>query len=590
MGLWTSLLVLTAGLAFCHAKSTSKTEFWVALPENVYFQISRMMEKNVNKLTQEAYQEIELLMWDHIELVHDLDKGIYNPDADPTTVYIIMPYWVFQKVTYKLQENIGSFTLQIYREIQLLLWDHIEFLEPTLLGRETRDDTCPLGADYSGSPKGHVTHYSNDPTGNNCDLNWANLEASGLAGWTFFAALPKNPGTENDRYEAGLNCGRCVKVKCSCDQELFPGACQPGGEEAIVMVTDSCPSCPNAGDLDLSTDAWNKVTGNEGFSKYDGTWEFVDCPSSFKSGAMKLRMKGGTSKYWYAFQPENHINKIVRIEMTSGGQTRPLTFGEIDGFWWKGEEMIDFPATVKVYSEAGGCWSAVLEETDVGGDNEVEMDANCDGDEGATDGDDDTTDDGATDDGATDGGATDDGATDDGATDDGATDDGATGDGATDGDSNTGTNDDTDDETGGETDECESSCDLLNIHNWSSGITGAFSIVVPEDTSKWEMTVTFDKKVSRLEAYEGKQEKCTGKVCTFTNEHWNGRQKAGDTLTLNFQGHGRFPTIVSFAFNGKTCYGEEADAACAEKRAKDKAENKFSALDKLKVLLKRLHM
>jgi len=234
---------------------------------------------------------------------------------------------------------------------------------------------CPFGADYPGTTVGHITHYSSSPSGNNCDLNWANLEASGLDGWTHFAALPKNPGTDADRYEAGANCGRCVKVKCSCKQELFDGACQPGGKETILMVTDSCPSCPYVGDIDTSTDGWNDLTGNEGFSKYDGTWEFIECPSNFKTGPMTLRMKGGTSKYWYAFQPENHKNKITSMEISFGGQTKEMVFGEIDGFWWKGTEIMEFPATVTMHNDQGESASVTLTgEDEVFGDNELTLD------------------------------------------------------------------------------------------------------------------------------------------------------------------------------------------------------------------------
>ena len=203
---------------------------------------------------------------------------------------------------------------------------------------EETDGECHLGADYPGTTIGHLTVYAASPSGNNCDLNWSNLEASGLKGWTHFAALPKNPGTDADRYEAGANCGRCVKVKCSCHQELFPGACA-AGEEVIVMVTDSCPSCPYVGDLDLSNAAWDDVSGNEGPSKYDGTWEFIECPSDFKTGPMKLRMKGGSSKYWHAFQPENHKNKVTSMSINGV----EMIFGDIDGFWWKGNGIMEFP-------------------------------------------------------------------------------------------------------------------------------------------------------------------------------------------------------------------------------------------------------
>jgi len=238
---------------------------------------------------------------------------------------------------------------------------------------EESDGVCHLGDDYPGATIGHLTVYAASPSGNNCDLNWSNLEASGLDGWTHFAALPKNPGTDADRYEAGANCGRCVKVKCSCHQELFPGACAEG-KEVIVMVTDSCPSCPYVGDLDLSNAAWDDVSGNEGPSKYDGTWEFIECPSNFKSGPMKLRMKGGSSKYWHAFQPENHKNKVTSMSINGV----EMIFGDIDGFWWKANGIMEFPAKVTMNNEDGECASITLNgEEEVFGDNELVMDGEC---------------------------------------------------------------------------------------------------------------------------------------------------------------------------------------------------------------------
>ena len=247
-------------------------------------------------------------------------------------------------------------------------------------GEETTPGECTLGEDYPGATVGHLTHYSSNPSGNNCDLNWTNLEASGLDGWTYFGALPKNPGTDADRYEGGLNCGRCVKVKCSCEQEYdyAQGACQPDGQEVILMVTDSCPSCPYVGDLDLSTDAWNGVTGNADFSKFDGTWEFIECPSNFKTGPMMLRMKGGSSKWWYAFQPENHKNKVTSMDITFNGATTEMAFGPIDGFWWQGDTILEFPVIVEAKNEDGVCATVTLNsEDEVFGDNEVVMDGEC---------------------------------------------------------------------------------------------------------------------------------------------------------------------------------------------------------------------
>merc|ERR1712136_37092 len=76
-----------------------------------------------------------------------------------------------------------------------------ETVEESEEEEDTEDETdgeCSLGADYPGATIGHLTVYAASPSGNNCDLNWSNLEASGLDGWTHFAALPKNPGTDAD--------------------------------------------------------------------------------------------------------------------------------------------------------------------------------------------------------------------------------------------------------------------------------------------------------------------------------------------------------------------------------------------------------
>ena len=65
----------------------------------------------------------------------------------------------------------------------------------------------------------------------------------------------------------------------------------PSGKETILMITDSCPSCHLPGDLDLSLAAWNTFSGNEGPSRYEGTWEFIECPKNFVDGPARLRVK-----------------------------------------------------------------------------------------------------------------------------------------------------------------------------------------------------------------------------------------------------------------------------------------------------------
>jgi len=75
------------------------------------------------------------------------------------------------------------------------------------------------------------------------------------------------------------------------------------GKEVVAMVLDSCPTCHQYGDLDLSSGAWNDVTGNDAYSRYDGSFEWVPCPDEFLSGNVsKLRFKSGSSRWWNAVQ------------------------------------------------------------------------------------------------------------------------------------------------------------------------------------------------------------------------------------------------------------------------------------------------
>ena len=77
----------------------------------------------------------------------------------------------------------------------------------------TSDDTCPLGADISGAPRGEITWYSEEPTGGNCDFNWDNLKNSGLDGWISYGALTKSSNSALNRYENSKNCGRCARLR-----------------------------------------------------------------------------------------------------------------------------------------------------------------------------------------------------------------------------------------------------------------------------------------------------------------------------------------------------------------------------------------
>ena len=65
----------------------------------------------------------------------------------------------------------------------------------------------------------------------------------------------------------------------------------------------------------FSNTAWDTVTGQESPSRYDGTWEYVDCPTDFASGEPKMRFKGGSSKWWLAVQPFDFIGKTTKVEI-----------------------------------------------------------------------------------------------------------------------------------------------------------------------------------------------------------------------------------------------------------------------------------
>merc|ERR1712038_1456061 len=54
---------------------------------------------------------------------------------------------------------------------------------------------------------------------------------------------------------------------------------------------------------------------------------------------MMLRFKEGTTRYWYAVQPENHRNKITGAFVILDNTKLPLAFGTIDGFWFQGGEL-----------------------------------------------------------------------------------------------------------------------------------------------------------------------------------------------------------------------------------------------------------
>ena len=52
---------------------------------------------------------------------------------------------------------------------------------------------------------------------------------------------------------------------------------------------------------------------------------------------------------------------------------------------------------------------------------------------------------------------------------------------------------------------------------WGTGQSGLFSFKVPSATSERNVKVVFDKRVKGIKVSGGKNEKCEGKICTFTH-------------------------------------------------------------------------
>merc|ERR1712224_932867 len=123
------------------------------------------------------------------------------------------------------------------------------------------------------------------------------------------------------------------------------------------------------------------------------------------------------------------------------------------------------------------------------------------------------------------------------------------------------TTEENEEEGSGETSvEEEEQCGVVESHAWNTGATGKLRIPLSENTELWEVTITFDKPVDSLEAYQGVDEMCDGETCTFTNESWNGELQSGNVLELTYQATFEdmgfdapedYPKPVSFTFNGE---------------------------------------
>ena len=137
------------------------------------------------------------------------------------------------------------------------------------------------------------------------------------------------------------------------------------------MVADSCPEC-HAGDVDSNLLVWNSVTGSESPSRYDASWEFVECPSGFRPNTKtQLRWKTGSSQWWLGLQPTNARFGITSIVATrSDGDEFSLPLGKDSvgfSFWFLAANQFfntdKYPMTITVTNTEGSTASATVSST-----------------------------------------------------------------------------------------------------------------------------------------------------------------------------------------------------------------------------------
>ena len=112
------------------------------------------------------------------------------------------------------------------------------------------------------------------------------------------------------------------------------------------------------------------------FSIYDGSWEFVECPSEFlHSSVSQLYIKAGSSIWWNAFQPTNTRFGIDFVSIN--GMELSLSNGVGDNYYFDGGALSgEFPLTILARNTEGDEATLVIETADkIVGDSYLDFDA-----------------------------------------------------------------------------------------------------------------------------------------------------------------------------------------------------------------------
>ncbi|WP_416982704.1 expansin EXLX1 family cellulose-binding protein [Streptomyces sp. T028] len=116
-------------------------------------------------------------------------------------------------------------------------------------------------------------------------------------------------------YETSKACGAFVAVHA-------------GGKSITVRITNECPAPCQAGQLDLSQQAFAKLAPLSA-GRIQITWNLLSPDTSDK---ISIRYKTGSSQYWCGVQAIGHRNPLARLEVRAGGSWVRLARTEYNYF------------------------------------------------------------------------------------------------------------------------------------------------------------------------------------------------------------------------------------------------------------------
>ncbi|WP_327315912.1 expansin EXLX1 family cellulose-binding protein [Streptomyces sp. NBC_01235] len=104
-------------------------------------------------------------------------------------------------------------------------------------------------------------------------------------------------------YETSKACGAYVRVRAA------------GGTSVTVRITNECPAPCQAGQLDLSQQAFAKLAPLSA-GRIPITWSLL---SPATSDTISIRYKTGSTQYWCGIQAIGHRNPLARLEVRANG-------------------------------------------------------------------------------------------------------------------------------------------------------------------------------------------------------------------------------------------------------------------------------